>query len=125
MPRSASKWTRPSISPSRKKNRRLLPCSAMSSIPGSRSPSRSAAASTACWRGSRTMAELTYRDALRKALADAMTENPDVIILGEEVGRYGGAYGVTKDLIKEFGPERVIDTPISEAAIVGAVVGAA
>jgi pyruvate/2-oxoglutarate/acetoin dehydrogenase E1 component len=71
------------------------------------------------------MAELTYRDALRQALADAMTENPDVIILGEEVGRYGGAYGVTKDLIKEFGPERVIDTPISEPAIVGAAVGAA
>jgi pyruvate dehydrogenase E1 component beta subunit len=71
------------------------------------------------------MAELSYRDALRKALADAMTENPDVIILGEEVGRYGGAYGVTKDLIKEFGPERVIDTPISEPAIVGAAVGAA
>lgn len=71
------------------------------------------------------MAELTYRDALRKALADAMTENPDVVIIGEEVGRYGGAYGVTKDLIKEFGPERVIDTPISEPAIVGAAVGAA
>lgn len=71
------------------------------------------------------MPELTYRDALRQALADAMTENPDVIILGEEVGRYGGAYGVTKDLIKEFGPERVIDTPISEPAIVGAAVGAA
>lgn len=69
--------------------------------------------------------ELTYRDALRKALADAMTENPDVVIIGEEVGRYGGAYAVTKDLIKEFGPERVIDTPISEPAIVGAAVGAA
>ena len=69
--------------------------------------------------------EMTYRDALRKALADSMTENPDVIILGEEVGRYGGAYAVTKDLIKEFGPERVIDTPISEPAIVGAAVGAA
>lgn len=71
------------------------------------------------------MAELTYRDALRKALADAMTENPDIVILGEEVGRYGGAYGVTKDLIREFGPERVIDTPISEPSIVGAAVGAA
>ena len=46
------------------------------------------------------MIEMTYRDALRKALADAMTEDPDVIIIGEEVGRYGGAYGVTKDLIK-------------------------
>jgi len=71
------------------------------------------------------MADLTYRDALRKALADAMTENPDIILLGEEVGRYGGAYGVTRDLIKDFGEHRVIDTPISEAAIVGAAVGAA
>jgi len=68
---------------------------------------------------------MTYRDALRKALSDAMAEDPDVIILGEEVGRYGGAYGVTKDLIKDFGPGRVIDTPISEPAIVGAAVGAA
>lgn len=71
------------------------------------------------------MTELTYRDALRKALADAMTEDPTVILIGEEVGRYGGAYGVTKDLIREFGPERVIDTPISEPSIVGAAVGAA
>lgn len=71
------------------------------------------------------MPELTYRDALRKALADAMKDNPDIVIMGEEVGRYGGAYGVTKDLIKEFGPERVIDTPISEPSIVGAAVGAA
>lgn len=71
------------------------------------------------------MVEMTYRDALRQALIDEMTTNPDVIIMGEEVGRYGGAYGVTKDLIKQFGEERVIDTPISEAAIVGAAVGAA
>ena len=71
------------------------------------------------------MIELTYRDALRKALTDAMAEDPTVVLIGEEVGRYGGAYGVTKDLIKEFGPERVIDTPISEASIVGAAVGAA
>lgn len=71
------------------------------------------------------MVALTYRDALRKALADAMGEDPDIIILGEEVGRYGGAYGVTRDLIREFGPGRVLDTPISEPAIVGAAVGAA
>ena len=71
------------------------------------------------------MVETTYRDALRQALLDEMTSNPDVIIMGEEVGRYGGAYGVTKDLISQFGSERVIDTPISEAAIVGAAVGAA
>lgn len=69
--------------------------------------------------------EITYRDALRLALSKAMTADDSVIIMGEEVGRYGGAYGVTKDLITEFGPERVIDTPISEPAIVGAAVGAA
>jgi pyruvate dehydrogenase E1 component beta subunit len=71
------------------------------------------------------MVKMTYRDALRQALIDQMNEDPDVIIIGEEVGRYGGAYGVTKDLIKTFGPERVIDTPISEPAIIGAAVGAA
>ncbi|MEM7696234.1 MAG: alpha-ketoacid dehydrogenase subunit beta [Pseudomonadota bacterium] len=70
------------------------------------------------------MAEMTYRDALRKALIDAMTEDETVFILGEEVGRYGGAYGVTKGLYEEFG-ERVRDTPISEAGIVGTAVGAA
>ena len=68
---------------------------------------------------------MTYREALRKALADAMAEDPDIFVLGEEVGRYGGAYGVTRGLIDEFGPERLIDTPISEPAIVGAAVGAA
>lgn len=69
--------------------------------------------------------ETTYRDALRLALSEAMSADETVVIMGEEVGRYGGAYGVTKDLIKEFGADRVIDTPISEPAIVGAAVGAA
>ena len=71
------------------------------------------------------MAKMTYRDALRQALFDAMSEDEDIFILGEEVGRYGGAYGVTKDLINDFGADRVLDTPISEPAIVGAAVGAA
>lgn len=71
------------------------------------------------------MEKLTYRDALRRALADAMREDADIFVIGEEVGRYGGAYGVTKGLIEEFGPERLMDTPISEPAIVGAAVGAA
>ncbi len=69
--------------------------------------------------------EITYRDALRQALGDAMRADPDVIVIGEEVGLYGGAYGVTKGLIEEFGPERLLDTPISEPAIVGTAVGAA
>lgn len=71
------------------------------------------------------MVEITYRDALRQALQDAMRADPDVIVIGEEVGLYGGAYGVTKGLIEEFGPERLLDTPISEPAIVGTAVGAA
>jgi pyruvate dehydrogenase E1 component beta subunit len=71
------------------------------------------------------MISMTYRDALRKALDDAMVEDPSIVVIGEEVGRYGGAYGVTKDLINKHGPERLIDTPISEPAIVGAAVGAA
>ncbi|MHA1523034.1 MAG: alpha-ketoacid dehydrogenase subunit beta [Alphaproteobacteria bacterium] len=67
----------------------------------------------------------TYREALGAALHDAMSKDPTIIIMGEEVGRYGGAYGVTKGLIKAFGPDRVLDTPISEAGIIGAAVGAA
>ena len=69
--------------------------------------------------------EITYRDALRRALHDAMREDSSVVVIGEEVGAYGGAYGVTKDLITEFGADRLIDTPISEPAIVGVAVGAA
>ena len=69
--------------------------------------------------------ETTYRDALRQALVDAMTEDPSIFIMGEEVGRYGGAYGVTKGLLEMFGENRVVDTPIAEAGIIGAAVGAA
>lgn len=71
------------------------------------------------------MQDITYRDALRRALDDAMAADENVIVLGEEVGRYGGAYGVTKGLLEKYGPERLLDTPISEAGIVGAAVGAA
>ena len=69
--------------------------------------------------------KITYRDALRLAMHDAMMEDKKIIIMGEDVANYGGAYGATKDLLKLFGKERVIDTPISEPAIVGAAVGAA
>ncbi|WP_313028238.1 pyruvate dehydrogenase complex E1 component subunit beta [Brucella sp.] len=71
------------------------------------------------------MVAVTYRDALRKALDDAMAEDNTIVVIGEEVGRYGGAYGVTKDLIGKYGADRLIDTPISEPAIIGAAVGAA
>jgi pyruvate/2-oxoglutarate/acetoin dehydrogenase E1 component len=69
--------------------------------------------------------EITYRDALRRALQDGMRADETVVVIGEEVGAYGGAYGVTKDLMAEFGVARLIDTPISEPAIVGVAVGAA
>ncbi|MDC0232577.1 alpha-ketoacid dehydrogenase subunit beta [Pelagibacteraceae bacterium] len=69
--------------------------------------------------------KITYRDALRLAMHDAMKEDKNIIIMGEDVANYGGAYGATKDLLKLFGKERIIDTPISEPAIVGAAVGAA
>ncbi|AGI73926.1 dehydrogenase E1 component subunit beta [Octadecabacter arcticus 238] len=71
------------------------------------------------------MPKLAYRDALKQALIDSMREDPDIFVIGEEVGRYGGAYGVTKGMIEEFGAERLIDTPISEPSIVGTAVGAA
>lgn len=71
------------------------------------------------------MKEMTYRDALRLALQESMQQDPTIVVLGEEVGRYGGAYGVTKGLLQEFGTDWVRDTPISEESIVGAAVGAA
>lgn len=71
------------------------------------------------------VSETTYRDAVREALRDAMLEDPTIIVMGEEVGRYGGAYGVTKGMLAEFGEKRIIDTPISEPGFVGAAVGAA
>jgi acetoin:2,6-dichlorophenolindophenol oxidoreductase subunit beta len=68
---------------------------------------------------------LTYAEAVREALAQAMTEDERVFLLGEDVGVYGGAFGVSGDLVHRFGAERVRDTPISELGIVGAAVGAA
>ncbi len=69
--------------------------------------------------------QTTYRDALRRALEDAMAADDSIVVLGEEVGRYGGAYGVTRGLLERFGEKRVLDAPISEAGIVGVAVGAA
>jgi pyruvate dehydrogenase E1 component beta subunit len=71
------------------------------------------------------MKEMTYRDALRLGLQESMQSDPTIVIIGEEVGRYGGAYGVTKGLLQEFGEDWVRDTPISEEILVGAAVGAA
>ncbi|MCW2740102.1 MAG: phdB [Blastococcus sp.] len=69
--------------------------------------------------------ELTYSEAIREAIAEAMTADDRVFMLGEDVGVYGGAFGVSGDLVHRFGPERIRDTPISELGIVGAAVGAA
>ena len=71
------------------------------------------------------MKELTYADALREALREEMIRDPNVILLGEEIGVFNGVYKVTRGLLDEFGPDRVRDTPISEAAIAGAAVGLA
>jgi pyruvate/2-oxoglutarate/acetoin dehydrogenase E1 component len=71
------------------------------------------------------MRELSYAEAIREGLRQEMRADPRVVLLGEDIGVYGGAFGVTGDLIHEFGQERVIDTPISEAAIAGLAIGAA
>lgn len=71
------------------------------------------------------MAELRMVQAVNRALAEAMAEDPAVILLGEDVGAAGGPFGATRGLLDRFGPDRVRDTPISEAGIVGAAVGAA
>jgi 2-oxoisovalerate dehydrogenase E1 component beta subunit len=69
--------------------------------------------------------ELSYLEAIREALAEEMRRDPKVFVLGEDVGPYGGAFGVTQGLADEFGETRVVDTPISESAIVGISIGAA
>jgi pyruvate/2-oxoglutarate/acetoin dehydrogenase E1 component len=69
--------------------------------------------------------ELSYLEAIREALAEEMRRDEKVFVLGEDVGAYGGAFGVTQGLFDEFGEMRVIDTPISESAIVGISIGAA
>jgi pyruvate dehydrogenase E1 component beta subunit len=71
------------------------------------------------------MTKMTYRDAARSALRDALRGDPRVFLMGEDVGRYGGAFAVSHGLLAEFGPERVRDTPLSENTFVGAGVGAA
>ncbi len=71
------------------------------------------------------MPELSYREAVRDALSQAMRKDDDVFIMGEDIAEMGGSMGVTQGMLDEFGPERVRNTPISELAIVGAGVGAA
>jgi pyruvate dehydrogenase E1 component beta subunit len=71
------------------------------------------------------MTRITYREAVRTALRDALSADPRVFLMGEDVGRYGGSYACSKGLLDEFGEERIRDTPLSESAFVGAGIGAA
>jgi pyruvate dehydrogenase E1 component beta subunit len=67
----------------------------------------------------------TYREAVREAIREALRRDERVFLMGEDVGRYGGCFAVSKGLLEEFGPERIRDTPLSESAFVGAGIGAA
>jgi acetoin:2,6-dichlorophenolindophenol oxidoreductase subunit beta len=69
--------------------------------------------------------EITYLEAVREAMVQEMRLDKEVFLIGEDIGTYGGAFGVSKGMLEEFGPERIRDTPISEAAIAGAATGAA
>ena len=71
------------------------------------------------------MAELTYRDAVARGIAQEMARDPDVIFFGEDIGKAGGVFKATVGLYEQFGPRRVRDCPISEQAILGAAMGAA
>ncbi|HUL01751.1 MAG TPA: pyruvate dehydrogenase complex E1 component subunit beta [Gemmatimonadales bacterium] len=71
------------------------------------------------------MVKTTYREAVRGALREALQSDPRVFLMGEDVGRYGGAYACSHGLLEEFGPDRVRDTPLSESAFLGAGIGAA
>jgi 2-oxoisovalerate dehydrogenase E1 component len=71
------------------------------------------------------VAELTYQRAINRALIDELTSRPEVVVYGEDVGAAGGIFGVSRGLQKQFGQDRVFDTPISESAILGSAVGAA
>ncbi len=69
--------------------------------------------------------KLTYREALKQAIREALQKDEKVFLMGEDVGRYGGAFAVSKGLLQEFGPESIIDVPLSESGFVGAGIGAA
>ncbi len=69
--------------------------------------------------------EVTYLEAIRQAMFEEMRRDADVFCIGEDIGKFGGAFKVTKGLLEEFGEDRVVDTPIAESAIMGAAIGAA
>ncbi len=71
------------------------------------------------------MKQMTYREAVRAGIREAMTQDARVFLMGEDVGRYGGCFAVSKGLLQEFGPERIRDVPLSESGFTGAGIGAA
>lgn len=71
------------------------------------------------------MSKMTYREALKQAIRESLLIDEKVFLMGEDVGRYGGAFAVSKGLLQEFGPERIMDVPLSESGFVGAGIGAA
>src|SRR5215212_6568993 len=96
---------------------------------GSKTPSREplgspSPSSRPRWRTSMPR-EITYREAVREAMVQAMREDDSVFLMGEDVGVYGGAFGVSRGMVEEFGEDRVVDSPLSEAGFVGLCVGAA
>jgi pyruvate dehydrogenase E1 component beta subunit len=77
------------------------------------------------WAAGTPMKTMTVREALREAMAEEMRANPNVMLMGEEVGEYQGAYKISQGLLDEFGPKRIVDTPITEMGFTGIAVGAA
>ena len=71
------------------------------------------------------MPVISYREAMSKAMREALHEDEDLFLMGEDIGAYGGPYAVTKGFLAEFGPRRVVDSPLAESAIIGACTGAA
>src|SRR5574337_891055 len=115
-PRSRRKWRTPSRHP-------------WTSPRARRRPRSTGSPPTSTWnegvREEVAMAVITYREALNQALREEMRRDPKVFLMGEEVGLYQGAYKVSQGLLEEFGPKRIIDTPISEAGFTGVGIGAA
>ena len=71
------------------------------------------------------MRKISFREALREAHHEALSKDPRVFLMGEDVGKYGGSYAVSKGFLEEFGPERIRDTPLSELGFTGAGIGPA
>ncbi len=84
-----------------------------------------ASKASADWPEGTPMKTMTVREALREAMAEEMRDNPNVMLMGEEVGQYQGAYKISQGLLDEFGPKRIVDTPITEMGFTGIAIGAA